>query len=134
MSVIIDGMDQAKLMLPRINNMSKAFADAFKLKTHLTGVLDHGYNPFCVVDLFQWNHNSNLTINILLMVLARRRHIPDTLYLQMDNCARENKNQYIFSFLALLVMQGVFKKVFNFFSGIYKFFFLYFYFCCISLF
>ena len=111
MTVIIDGMDQAKLLLPQLCNLIKAFSDAYKLRTHLTGVLDHGQQPFCVLDLFQWPHDSNLTLNVLLLVLERRAHIPDILYLQMDNCFRENKNQYIISFLAVLIMQGLFTKV-----------------------
>ncbi|XP_066926716.1 uncharacterized protein [Clytia hemisphaerica] len=111
MTVIIDGMDQQKLLLPRLNNLSKAFSDAFKLKTHLTGALDHGQKPFCKLDLFQWPHDSNLTLNILVLILSRRTSLPDTLYLQMDNCYRECKNQYVVSFLALLVHLEVFKKI-----------------------
>ena len=111
MTLIIDGMDQAKLMLPKMNRLSKAYSDAYKLKTHLTGVLDHGNNPYCVVDLFQWPHDSNLTMNVLLHVFNRRDVLPDILYLQMDNCYRENKNQFLISFLALLVQMDVFKKV-----------------------
>ena len=40
--------------------------------------------------------------------------LPPTLYLQMDNCWRENKNRYVLCFLALLVELGIFKKVNNF--------------------
>ena len=37
--------------------------------------------------------------------------VPPVLYLQMDNCARENKNQFVFALLSLLVEIGVFEKV-----------------------
>ena len=37
--------------------------------------------------------------------------LPPTLYLQMDNCARENKNKIVLTFGALLVELGVFRKV-----------------------
>ncbi|XP_052692810.1 uncharacterized protein LOC128171098 [Crassostrea angulata] len=37
--------------------------------------------------------------------------IPDTLYLQMDNCPGQNKNRYILGFLCWLVEIGVFKKI-----------------------
>ena len=40
--------------------------------------------------------------------------LPPTLYLQKDNCWRENKNHYMLCFLALLVELGIFKKVNNF--------------------
>lgn len=111
MSLIVDGMDQAKLLLPHMSNNSKAYSGAYKLRTHLTGVLDHGYNPLFVTDLFQWPHDSNLTMNVLWHAISRRDKIPEVLCLQMDNCFRENKNQYVFVFLALFVKAGIFKKV-----------------------
>ena len=59
----------------------------------------------------QWPHDSNLTINIVMRVLLRMDIIPDRLYLQMDNCWRENKNQYVLAFLGVLVKLDIFKKV-----------------------
>ena len=38
-------------------------------------------------------------------------YIPDVLYVQMDNCWRENKNQFVIIFLAVLIKYKVFKKV-----------------------
>lgn len=111
MSLIVDGMDQSKLMLPHLINMSKAYSGAFKLRTHLTGVLGHGTNPLFLLDLFQWPHDSNLTMNALWHALLRRERIPDICFLQMDNCYRENKNQYVFLFLALLIKAEIFRKV-----------------------
>ena len=37
--------------------------------------------------------------------------LPKNLLLQLDNCARENKNQYLFAYLSLLVARGVFKTI-----------------------
>ena len=37
--------------------------------------------------------------------------LPNTLYLQMDNCWRENKNQFVLNFVALLVKLDIFVKV-----------------------
>ena len=36
---------------------------------------------------------------------------PPILYVQMDNCWRENKNKYVITFLCLLVENGIFEKV-----------------------
>ena len=36
---------------------------------------------------------------------------PKVLYLQLDNCAKDNKNKNLFAFLAHLVLRGVFKKI-----------------------
>lgn len=109
--LIIDGMDQMKLMIPQMLNQTKAYASAWRLKTHLTGVLNHGREAIGYFDLNQWPHDSNLTLNILLHVLLRMNTIPERLYIQMDNCWRENKNQFVLVFLGVLVKLGIFKKV-----------------------
>ena len=42
------------------------------LKTHITGVIDHGHNYFqTYVDVGQYPHDPNLTINIILRALQR---------------------------------------------------------------
>ena len=43
--------------------------------------------------------------------LASFRKLPENLLLQLDNCAAENKNRYLFAYLSLLVAKGVFKTV-----------------------
>ena len=111
MCLIIDGMDQAKLLIPNLLRWAKSYASAWRLRTHLTGVINHGREVVGLFDLFQWSHDSNLTMNVLLRVLARCDYIPEVLYLEMYNCYRENKNQHVFVFLGLLVKLGIFRKV-----------------------
>ena len=111
MCIIIDGMDQAKLLVPNLLRWAKSYASAWRLRTHLTGVINHGREVVGLFDLFQWSHDSNLTMNVLLRVLARCDYIPEVLYLEMYNCYRENKNQHVFVFLGLLVKLGIFRKV-----------------------
>jgi hypothetical protein len=41
--VIIDGMDQMKLLIPKMLNQAKAYASAWRLKTHLTGNYDFSF-------------------------------------------------------------------------------------------
>jgi hypothetical protein len=53
-----------------------------------------GYIP---IDLLVWPHDANLVINILLDVINRSTYLPPVLFLQLDNTARENKNQIIWS-------------------------------------
>ena len=119
--MIIDGMDQAKLLVPNLRRWAKAYSSAWRLRTHLTGVINHGREVVGLFDLFQWPHDSNLTMNVLLRVLVRCDFIPDVLYLQMDNCFRENKNQFVFVFLGVLVKLDIFRKViFSAYSGILR--------------
>ena len=118
MSVIIDGMDQSKCSLPHLKRLNKSSVNLWKLRTHITGVLVHGYGSTSYVDYLQWPHDPNLTINVLLRVLveylpklADRGSLPRKLAVQLDNCVRENKNKFVLSFLALLVELGVFEEV-----------------------
>ena len=56
----------------------------------------------------------NIVLNILVELLMKMREfLPDVLFLQLDNTARENKNKYVLAFLALLVEEGIFSEVWN---------------------
>ena len=68
--------------------------------THLTGAIVHTVDPsgkqvYAFVDMLQWPHDSNLTLDILEELLLRfcttnQTHLTEVLYLQMDNCYWEN--------------------------------------------
>ena len=119
MTIIIDGMDQAKTNLPNTKMIAKSTSALWRLRTHVTGVLVHTKAPcgklaFSFVDLLQWPHDSNLTISLLLDVLIYYKEhylLPKTLYVQMDNTSRENKNKFVLGFFAILVELRVFQKV-----------------------
>lgn len=113
-------MDQSKTDVLNLRRIAKSTAGLRKLRTHLVGVIVHsglaafGKSYFGYFDIFQWKHDSNLTINILLSVLTTvncRFGIPPVLNLQLDNCWRENKNKFVFSFLSLLIEWRIFEKV-----------------------
>lgn len=118
-TIIIDGMDQAKTNLPHLIRESKSSSGLWNLRTHVTGSLFHTKSPhgklaFSFIDLIQWPHDSNLTITILVKVLLERIKVaplPETLYIQLDNTCRENKNKYVLAFCAYLVDKKIFKKV-----------------------
>ena len=113
-------MDQAKTNVPNTKVIAKSTFSLWRLRTHLTGVLLHtktscGKLAYAFIDLLQWAHDSNLTITLLVRVLidyAQSHPLPETLYIQMDNASRENKNKYVLSFCAILVELRIFKKVF----------------------
>eukprot|EP00105_Crassostrea_gigas_P040888 XP_019925036.1 PREDICTED: uncharacterized protein LOC105333681 [Crassostrea gigas] len=73
LSLIVDGMDQSKSNLPHfVGRTAKAVNAADQLKTHISGVIAHGQNEFYTfLDVGQYPHDSNLTINIIIMVLFR---------------------------------------------------------------
>lgn len=112
MSIIIDGMDQHCTAIPQLHPTPKALSYTDQLNTHITGAIVHGRGQHTYIDVKEYPHDSNLTINIILNILIRYTDsLPPTLYLQLDNTARENKNRHVFAFLSLLVELNIFKKV-----------------------
>ncbi len=117
MSIIIDGMDQSATNLPHMKKINKSSVNLWHLRTHFTGVIVHGKGSSGYLDFLQYPHDPNLTINVLLRILVERFRelgpvgLPERLYVQMDNCARENKNQMVFGFIGLLIEQCVFTEV-----------------------
>jgi len=94
LSIILDGMDQSKTFLPHFLYHSKYTQSMWKLKVHLLGVIVHGVGIYGFMDFFQYPHSANLTISTIMSVLVMLKDsLPSTLYLQMDNCFRENKNR-----------------------------------------
>ncbi|XP_030848478.1 uncharacterized protein LOC115927151 [Strongylocentrotus purpuratus] len=112
MSIIIDGMDQHCTAIPQLHPAPKALSHTDQLNTHITGAIVHGRGQHTYIDVKEYPHDSNLTINIILSILIRYADsLPPTLYLQLDNTARENKNRHVFAFLSLLVELNIFKKI-----------------------
>ena len=99
--------------------MTKSCQNLWTLRTHLTGVIAHGSGSHYYFDFLQFPHDSNLTLFALLKTLEelnRYKKLPAKLMIQMDNCSRENKNKYVFGFLAILVELNIFTEVCTFAS------------------
>lgn len=119
MSIIIDGMDQNSTNLPHLKRFNKSAANLWHMKTHVTGAIVHGHGSYVYTDLLQWPHDPNLTLNILIDILLKkvmdytksRIPLPKKLFIQLDNCNRENKNRYVLGFLSLLVQEKLFEEV-----------------------
>lgn len=112
LSIIIDGMDQSKTQIPHFVHASKFTSSMWRLRVHLVGVILHGIGVYGFFDLFEYSHSTNLTLSVLLSIFYMlKESLPDVLYLQMDNCARENKNRYVLAFMAYLVERKIFRKV-----------------------
>jgi hypothetical protein len=69
-----------------------------------------------------FTHDINYVLTVLsyeiVVALQKNPHFdPTTLYLQADNCSSQNKNKYLFAFIAVLLFNGWFTDVhFNFLS------------------
>ena len=118
--ISIDGMDQSKTTLPHLTRTDKGSQNLWRLRTHVTGALIHGtmdYSKDAImfVNTADLPSDSNLTLDVLLSALElhmkKYNKLPEKLYLQFDNCWRENKNKYILCFSFLLVAMGIVKTV-----------------------
>lgn len=115
-SFIIDGADQKSYGLPHFAFNTKA-DKGHKLKVKCVGILEH--RPSKKLSLFpmreEFDTGSNHVIEGLHRVLDLKFQeegaLPPTMYVQFDNCSRENKNKFFLSYLESLVARGVFLEV-----------------------
>ena len=106
------GMDQSKTNLPHFPSPPKSIVSLLYLPIHLVGNIVHGKG----VEVFleegkRWPHDTNLTLHVLLESLKKHKTKQDVLYLQLDNCSRENKNKWVLYSVLLLVKKRIFRKV-----------------------
>ena len=120
LTIIDDGMDQKTTSVPRVRRKTKATCNLSYVGTHLVGAILHngqsasGKEIYGSFDFYQWSHDPNLTASVLLQMIAtwcQSYKLPPIFYLQLDNCVKENKNQYMMWLFALLVELLVFDKV-----------------------
>ena len=119
LSTICDGMDQAKVRVPRFGRASKGLNHQMDLG--LEGVLFHG--PLKRMDFYMIPHTykggSNVTVHCLNESLKRMQAAykdhglqwPTTWCLQLDNTTKENKNQFVLAWLQMLVDTHVFDEI-----------------------
>ncbi|KAH7289463.1 hypothetical protein KP509_30G003200 [Ceratopteris richardii] len=111
MCLLIDGMDKRKTYLPHFYRIPKDIRDEVLMQMHLVGALVYNGTVMSKVFFTYPNvHNDpNLTITIIHRVLQSWKGLlPPTLYLQLDNTTRENKNSTVFGYLCMLVDKQVF--------------------------
>ena len=118
-SIIIDGADQSKAAIPGFSEVVKELEKGLRMKMHVYGVIIHGHAPLIYTLPDHVPNGSNVTIECLQRTLHHleatsyaNEQLPDRLYLQLDNTSRQNKNRYLFGYLACLVAMGVFTEVF----------------------
>ncbi|CAG0902101.1 unnamed protein product [Darwinula stevensoni] len=113
-TMVVDGMDQNKTNIPRFAEEDRQAGSLPKIITHISGVMVYsrkGIREFAFVDQGEYPHDSNLCAGVILRSLLHVRHdLKSKLFLQMDNCARENKNKYICALAHMLVETGIFKE------------------------
>ncbi|MEM9681301.1 MAG: hypothetical protein AAF901_13340, partial [Bacteroidota bacterium] len=115
LSIIIDGADQSAFGLPHFCSSTKD-QRGHSLKVRLVGVLDHAViNRLLLMTLTQeYESGANHIIEAIhryLVIRSADGDLPKILYVQMDNCTRENKNRYLMAHLECLVSWGLFESI-----------------------
>ena len=91
-------------------------ANGERLKIHIDIACVHGSKPYVFLGYENMYSDPNMTCEVLYRTLRaeqeERGGLPDTLYLQLDNCIRENKNTVLFCYICWLVERGIFKTAY----------------------
>ena len=115
LSIIIDGADQSKHDLPHFKDSSKMSDEITKVKMHLYGALVHGRAAyaFTIPDHEKQGHNTTIQVlqHILEDLKRKDGKLPPVLKLQLDNTTEQNKGQFLYGYLAMLVEYGVFREI-----------------------
>jgi hypothetical protein len=114
----IDGMDQCKTGIPVAESKAKSDGVGQPLTTKLMGAIAYGYGFYGFWSLPEWGASSNLTLTAMCRVIrdiSKNGPLPETLHIQMDNTAKDNKNHYLLGFCAMLIAEHVFTEVVVFF-------------------
>jgi hypothetical protein len=89
-----------------------------RLGIHIDIACVHGSRPHMYLAYENMFSDPNMTCEVLYRTLRKEQELrgggplPPTLFLQMDNCIRENKNTTLFCYVAWLVERGIFDTAF----------------------
>ena len=113
--MIVDGMDQAKVRLPRIFKNTKLLETLIRPALHVQGAWAHGFGYHLAVMDADMRHDTNNNVEVigrlLNQVFEAHGSLPLGMHLQQDNTSRECKNQFIVKWAVKLVALGVFRWV-----------------------
>jgi hypothetical protein len=102
--------------LPRYWENSHALQGAWRMPVHVYAALCHGHAPkvFLVPDHVK--QGVNITVEVLQRSLRQLEEdgvpLPPTLYLQLDNTAKQNKSRFLFAYLGELLKMGIFQHIY----------------------
>ncbi len=114
-SIILDGADQSRFGLPHFTTSTKA-ERGHSIKIKLLGLLEHcrpnRLHLYTLTEEFETGANHIIeSLYRFILVRANKSLLPPRLFVQVDNCTRENKNRYFMSFIESLVKWGIFDEV-----------------------
>ena len=115
-TIVTDGMDQAKFSLPRHEAMkSKEFSNFQRPRLHISAAVAHGWCIVFQITPPETHKDSNTSIELISHVLTQLQkqgaHLPGMhVTIQSDNTCRECKNSMVLRYLASLVSSRTVKS------------------------
>ena len=101
---------QDKTNVPHFVGKPKAAEGMDLYQIGVAGAIVHGVGNFAYHYSKRFPHDSSMVANIILNVISRikasKGRLPRKLYIQLDNCIRENKNKNMLGVLAVLILIG----------------------------
>jgi len=101
--------------VPHLLGKPKSAENMELLQISVVGVIVHGFGNFAFHYNRRFAHDSSLVawliLSVLQLVLAAKGRLPRRLFIQMDNCVRENKNRNVLGLLAALLLADWFDEV-----------------------
>ena len=119
-SLILDGMDQAKFKCPRATIAQNHLKQVWRPQLHVTGCIIHGVADVYWIGDADLKKDANATVQFLneaVEIAIQERlsttglKVPKHLVVQLDNTCRENKNNLIIRWAAGLVGTNTFMSV-----------------------
>lgn len=116
-TLIVDGMDQAKFAYPRHPCFTgKQWSNFTRPRAHICGVRVHGYGMFFSCSRADTPKDSSFHAEIIsrcLTLVQQKFNLKFSqmhLHIQSDNCVRETKNNSIARWCSLMVSRGGVRK------------------------
>ena len=102
--------------LPHITPVSKETSNLFRISVDAVGTINHssGCRDY-IFFLKQYKKNPNLILTCFYLHIVQHLETtgshPPVLWLQADNCIKENKNRWMLGFCEWLVHKGLFQEI-----------------------
>ncbi len=114
-SLIMDGADQSAYGLPHFTTTTKDVKGQ-SMKVRLIGVLQHASTNTLRLYTMTEEHKTGAnhiieSLHRALNDMAMTNSLSQCLYIQADNCFRENKNRYLFAYAESMVAWKLFDEV-----------------------
>jgi hypothetical protein len=113
----IDGSDNSSYGFPYVAERTHGTSKGFKVRSKLYAAILHGHFAAAFTYAANLTGGSNVTVEIINQMLQwfikdhPGNKLPPTLWIQLDNTAKDNKNRYVFAFAHMLVDSGLFQQV-----------------------